>query len=154
MQALEQSGNGYHGSAVMIQPLTIRDEVIGEFSINNEGDQDGASEILSAVTELLGTHIENLRLSISNMSLLKSTEERAQREQMLRQITNALRSSTNPATILRTAVRELGSILGRTTVVQLASDKPVAQADTIAPNGNGGSAADRPIPMISVGGKE
>lgn len=130
----------------MIQPLTVRDEIIGEFLINHEGNsQEEAGEILSAVTAQLSAHIENLRLSISNMSLLKSTEERAQREQILRQITNALRSSTNPATIMRTAVQELGSILGRKTVVQMATPNPADRAESIVNSGNGSdSSVDQP----------
>jgi len=37
----------------------------------------------------------------------------------LRQITSAVRGSTDPATILRSAARELGTILGRKTIVRL-----------------------------------
>ena len=143
---LNDNGNGHQDSSAMIQPLTVRDEIIGEFLINHEGNsQEEAGQILSAVTAQLSAHIENLRLSISNMSLLKSTEDRAQREQILRQITNALRSSTNPATIMRTAVQELGSILGRKTVVQMATPNPADRAESIVNSGNGSdSSVDQP----------
>ena len=50
-----------------------------------------------------------------------STKKLAEREQALRQITSAVRGSTDPATILRSAARELGTILGRKTIVQLAT---------------------------------
>jgi hypothetical protein len=121
----------------MVQPLKVQDEVVGELSVNTpDGAQNDANELISAVAAQLSAHIENLRLSISNMSLLKSTEQRAQREQTLRQITNALRSSTDPTTIMRTAVRELGSLLGRKTVVQLSNPVQASQAGSavIDPN--------------------
>jgi K+-sensing histidine kinase KdpD len=117
--------------------LKVGDEIIGEFSINDsDNPQEEANDLISAVATQLGAHIENLRLSISNMRLLKSTEERAEREQTLRQITNALRSSTNPATILRTAVRELGSVLGRKTIVRLVSPEKANQAESAVSHEN------------------
>ena len=119
----------------LTHPLAVRDEVIGELSVQiGDGSQEDAREIISTVAAQLSAHIDNLRLSISNMSLLKSTEERARREQILRQITGTLRSSNNPATIMRTAVRELGSILGRRAVVQLVSPTKTDQAESAASN--------------------
>lgn len=123
-------------SSAQTHYLKVRDEVIGEFFIDHEHNfTEDADEILSAVTAQLSAHIENLRLSTNNMRLLKSTEERAQREQMLRQITNTLRSSTNPATIMRAAVRELGNALSRKTVIQMAD--PEVDAHKVGANGNG-----------------
>ncbi len=121
----------------LTEALAVRDEVIGELSVQiGDGSQEEAKEIISTVAAQLSAHIDNLRLSISNMSLLKSTEERARREQILRQITGTLRSSNNPATIMRTAVRELGSILGRRAFVQLVGPAPTDQAESAASNEN------------------
>jgi GAF domain-containing protein len=58
-------------------------------------------------------------VAINNLRSLILTQERVKREQALRQITAEMRASTDPATIMRTAVRELGNMLGRKTVVQL-----------------------------------
>jgi GAF domain-containing protein len=55
---------------------------------------------------------------IENQELYEQTQRRAQREQALRQITAAVRGSTDPATIMRTAVRELGTALGRRTQIR------------------------------------
>jgi GAF domain-containing protein len=132
---LSERGNSYPSETT--RPLAVRNEIVGELSINTgEGSQAGANELLSAVASQLSAHIENLRLSLSNMSLLKSTEARAQREQTLRQITSALRSSTNPATIMQTAVRELGNILGRKTVVQLLTPERTDQAASTVQDAN------------------
>jgi K+-sensing histidine kinase KdpD len=77
----------------------------------------------------LSGHIENLRLSELN-------ERRAQREQTLRQITSSLRSSNNPTTIMRTAVRELGSLMGRRTIVQLVNPQQANRAESAVNNEN------------------
>jgi methyl-accepting chemotaxis protein len=60
-------------------------------------------------------------VAINNMRLLMMTQERVKREQALREITTAVRSSTDPATIMRTAVSELGAILGRKTSIRMAT---------------------------------
>ena len=110
-------------------PVQVRAEMIGEMVVDVSEQSDEIDEILTAVTEQLSGHLENLRLSELN-------EIRAQREHTLRQITIALRSSTNPATIMRTAAREIGSILGRKTVVQLATPEQAKLADPAANNKN------------------
>jgi GAF domain-containing protein len=128
---------GDNQTPVIHRPLNVREEIIGELSINDSNhSKEDADELISAVATQLSAHIENLRLSISNMNLLKSTEERAKREHTLRQITDALRASTNPATIMRTAVREVGSILGRKTIVRLSNPERAHQAEAIVKNEN------------------
>jgi GAF domain-containing protein/HAMP domain-containing protein len=105
-------------------PLKIRDETIGNLSIHGVKPDDSESiELANAVAERLSAHIENLRLS-------QQTLERAQREQILRQITSAVRGSTDPETIIRTAVRELGGIFGRKTMIQIKTVKKEAPSDS------------------------
>jgi hypothetical protein len=79
------------------------------------------------------------------LRLSEQSTERARREQALRQITSAVRGSTDPATILRSAARELGTLLGRKTIVRLTTtSKQSSQAhhpadlagEAIANNGN------------------
>ena len=111
-------------------PLKVREEAIGKLSVEGlTPDDKDALKFASAVAERLGAHIESLRLS-------EQIEKRAQREQTLRQITNALRGSTNPETIMRVAVRELGSILGRKTIVQMIPSERGDQAEATGDNGN------------------
>jgi GAF domain-containing protein/HAMP domain-containing protein len=57
--------------------------------------------------------------TVQSVRLFEQTQDRARREQALRQITAAVRGSTDPATIMRTAVQELGNVLGRKTVIRL-----------------------------------
>jgi PAS domain-containing protein len=66
------------------------------------------------------------------------------KEQALRQITNAVRSSTDLTTILRTAVRELGSVMGFRAIIRMVMlDQPgggdqVPDKNGSSENANGG----------------
>jgi GAF domain-containing protein/HAMP domain-containing protein len=121
-------------------PLKVRDETVGRLVVQGlEAGDSESHDLVNEVAERLSAHIENLRLS-------EQTLDRARREQALRQITSAVRGSTDPATILRSAARELGSLLGRKTVVRLTTareaqtSQPLRPADpmgeAIANNGN------------------
>lgn len=114
-------------------PLKIRDETIGKFAIQGLSGDDSASLALAAdVTERLSAHLENLRLS-------EQTRTRAEHEQALRQITSAVRGSTDPTTILRTAVRELGTLLGRKTLIRVTTSEQASQSEPI----------EQPVPTVS-----
>jgi GAF domain-containing protein len=112
---------------VIKHPMAVGDEIIGELAVDIPIQSSEAMEVLEAVAKQLSGHIENLRLSELN-------EKHAQRERTLRQITSALRSSNDPATIMRTAVRELGSIMGRRTVIQLAQPQRANEAESDVSN--------------------
>ncbi|HSL45130.1 MAG TPA: GAF domain-containing protein [Anaerolineales bacterium] len=135
VRPLSAQSNGHSDHAIR-QPMSVGNQVIGELAVHVPGRSEEAAEVIAAVAEQLSSHIENLRLSELN-------EQHAQRERTLRQITSALRSSNNPATIMRTAVRELGTILGRRTVVQLASPQAV-QIKSCPDNENESDAAAYP----------
>jgi len=128
VQPLSQKSDDLSGYAIK-HPMVVGDQIIGELAVDAPNQSDEAAEVLSAVAEQLSGHIENLRLAELN-------ERHAQREQTLRQITSALRSSNNPATIMRTAVRELGNIMGRRTIVQLADPQQANQAASVTSNEN------------------
>ena len=128
-------------------PLKVRDETVGKLFVQGlEPDDKESLDLVTAVAERLGAHIEGLRLSKQTEQALATTQEFARREQALRQITSAVRGSTDPATILRTAARELGTLLGRKTIVRLATarEAPASQLDPIANSG------DKPVPPAGV----
>jgi GAF domain-containing protein len=129
-------------------PLKVRDETVGKLVIQGLGADDSeALELANAVAERLSAHIENLRLS-------EQTQERAQREQALRQVTSAVRGSTDPATILRAAVRELGTLLGRKTVIRLETAREEqASGSSHAANSGDETALPAGSPNV-VGGDE
>jgi len=75
---------------------------------------------------------------VQSRRLLIQAQTRAQRERALRQITSAVRSSTDAAVIMRTAVREIGTLLGRKALIRL--EQPEAQS-TASEDGNASSPA-------------
>ncbi len=104
--------------------IKVRGETIGQLSILDADDPTLSEEeqkLIASVAERLSAHIENLRLSQQTEQALAVSQKLAQREQALRQITAAVRSSTNLETILRTTAREVGSTLGRRVLVKLES---------------------------------
>jgi GAF domain-containing protein len=112
-------------------PLKVRNEVIGKLIVQGvETHDDESINLASAVAERLSAHIEGLRLSNQTEQALATTKQLAQREQALRQITSAVRGSTDPATILRAAARELGTLLGRKTIVRLTNTNQTTPTNT------------------------
>jgi GAF domain-containing protein len=112
-------------------PMMRGEQVIGVIAVQsyttpwlyNEYHRD----LLSAIANQAAIAIENARL-------FEQAQARAKREQILREITTRVRGSTDPDTIVRAAVRELGTALGRPTFVRLGSTEqlsptPVTRAD-------------------------
>ena len=62
-------------------------------------------------------------IAIQNARLFEELEMRARHEQALRKITSRVRSATDPESIIRTAVRELGIALGRRAFARLGADE-------------------------------
>jgi transcriptional regulator with GAF, ATPase, and Fis domain len=117
------------GKNALTLPLKIRDEAVGKLVVQDiEADNQETAGFVNQVAERLSSHIEGLRLAMQTEQALAETKKQAQREQALRQITSAVRGSTDPTIILRSAARELGNLLGRQTVVHLATDSK-AQED-------------------------
>ncbi len=73
---------------------------------------------------------------VQNLYQLHQIQARALREQILREVTTHMRSSTDPDVILRIAVRELGTALGRPTFVRLGTVEELSGAP-VAPRGGG-----------------
>ncbi len=63
--------------------------------------------------------LPQVTVAVENRLLLDRAQARARREQVLREITEKVRSSTDVNTIMRTAASEIGRALGRKTVVGL-----------------------------------
>ncbi|GAB4503268.1 MAG: hypothetical protein Fur0043_02600 [Anaerolineales bacterium] len=111
-----------HLGTTLSSDIKVRGEAVGQLSLLGAAAESLSEEergLITSVTERLSAHIENLRLSDQTEQALAVSQKLAQREQALRQITAAVRSSTNLETILRITARELGSLLHRRTLVQL-----------------------------------
>lgn len=57
------------------------------------------------------TVAERLALAVENARLLEEAQRRAARERLIAEISNRLRASLDPDTVLQTTVRELGRAL-------------------------------------------
>ena len=122
VRLLNQGESQQTDESALRLPIKVRDETVGKLIVQGiQADDSQSIDLATAVAERLGAHIEGLRLSKQTEQALATTQKLAEREQALRQITSAVRGSTDPATILRSAARELGAILGRKTIVRLAT---------------------------------
>lgn len=77
-------------------------------------------------------------VTVQNLHQLQDIQARALREQILREITTHVRGSTDPDAIMRIAVRELGTALGRPTFVRLGSVEDLAHAPLAPDDGSNG----------------
>jgi len=91
-------------------------------------------------------------VAINNRQLFEAIQSRARRERLLREITTRVRTSMDADTILRTAVRELGTALNRETFVRLGAAANLAPAEPPpqAAPGNGGNGAAETDDLLSA----
>jgi hypothetical protein len=80
-------------------------------------------QVFSASEVALAEEIAaRVTVALENARLLEQAQLYGRREQRLREITARVRGSIDPDSIVRTAVRELGTALGRKAFVQLGED--------------------------------
>jgi K+-sensing histidine kinase KdpD len=105
-------------------PLTLRGEVIGALSAHRDGSAEWTQDeiaLIQAVTDQLAQTMDGIRL-------LDETQRRAARERLLREVTARVRSSTDPETVLKSLLREVGTVLGRSAFVRLGSAEQLCQS--------------------------
>lgn len=123
--------------AIAILPLWTAGQQIGALLLEAEGPHIFTDAEIRPYISLS----QQLATTIYNQQLLEQVKRTALREQTLRELTARVRNSTDPDTIVRTAVRELGNVLGRTTFIRLGDTAqlsiPPAPAETPPPAGNG-----------------
>jgi GAF domain-containing protein len=121
----------------MVQGLRIGGELVGRLCIAYTEEHD----FLDEESALLGDIARRVNGYIENQRLLSEAQARARREQTLREITTRVRSSTDPDAVMRALVRELGTVLGRSTFVRLGSAEELSQTP-VTPSARG--SGDRP----------
>jgi GAF domain-containing protein len=131
LAAIEVAGLIYGAAEAVKWPrqivggLHIGGERVGRVIIAYSEDHDFIDE----ESALLGDIVRRVGGYIERVQLLEEATRRAQREHTLRQITARVRGSTHPDTIVRAAVRELGTALGRPTFVRLGSAEQLRVAN-------------------------
>ncbi len=117
--------------SIIVVPLLYQGELLGTLTaVRRLVDPD----FVEREVALLATFAQQVAATVVNRRLLEQAQARAQREQLLREISTRVRSSIDVDVIMRTAVRELGNALKRPAFVRLGSAEELARAP-------GGSAA-------------
>ena len=94
---------------VLTVPIIQSGQVVGALGFDKTDEDSSWSEEQILLIEELA---DQLALAAENQRLLDETQTRASREQLTREITEQIRSSLNVDTILQTAVREIGQVMG------------------------------------------
>jgi GAF domain-containing protein/HAMP domain-containing protein len=93
-------------NAQLAVPLKLRDQIIGILDVRFNSPTVGADTI-----SLIEESASRLAVSLENARLYTETQNLAQRERMVSEITDRIATSTNIESILRTTVQELGNML-------------------------------------------
>jgi len=110
-------------------PLRLRGEVVGTLELHGRSpDELGLEE-----QAVLDAAAAQLAVALESAALFEETQRRSRREQLINQISDQMRASLNPTTIVQSGIRELGKALGATqVVVQLQVEPPVGATPTNA----------------------
>lgn len=93
-------------------PIQVRGEVVGELMVvipNNETIRADQRDLIQTVADRVAIFAENARL-------YDETARRADRERKVSEITNQIRSTTDPQEMIETAIRELRAALNVTKI--------------------------------------
>ncbi|MBI4772509.1 MAG: GAF domain-containing protein [Chloroflexi bacterium] len=101
------------GGAPIEIPLRLRGEVVGSLELHGRPPGEMGMEEQA----VLETVAAQLSVALESAALLEEAQRRSRREQLISAITDQMRSTLNPATILQSGIRGLGQALGATEVV-------------------------------------
>ncbi len=102
-------------------PIRLRQELLGSIVLRRAVDEsDWSAEDLSLVEEVA----EQISLALENARLLDETRRGVEREQLISEIADRMRASTDMNTVLQTTIRELGRVLGATGTIRMGSTPP------------------------------
>jgi GAF domain-containing protein len=106
-------------------PMMVGGQVIGVLAVQSYTTPrlytENHRELLISIASQAAIAIQNARLFEQTQTARAQAQARARREQILRQIIVRVSASTDPDTIMRATVRELGTALGRPAFVRLGS---------------------------------
>ena len=113
----------FGAQAIIFAPLVAGGQWIGYINVLYKNKREFSESNVRRLASIAGQSA----VAIQNLGLLEETSRKAQREQMLREITAQVRSSADVDTIMKTAVQEIGRALGRRTSISLQTQsKPKA----------------------------
>jgi GAF domain-containing protein len=107
-QTGEIVGGDGDGDSSLAIPLKVRDQVVGVLGFRKgEGNAWTDEE-----AELLQSFVTQLEAALESARLYQETQQRAVQEQLTSEITTRMRETLDVDTVLRTAIREMGTVLG------------------------------------------
>jgi GAF domain-containing protein/HAMP domain-containing protein len=119
-----QGGDGNH----LVVPISLRDQILGSVVLRREPGQEPWSPQDLLMVEEVGAQIA---MALEYARLLEDTQRSAARERLLGEITARMRETLDVDTVLRTAIREMGTALGIPRVeVRMATGGNPGQART------------------------
>ncbi|MBC8497057.1 MAG: GAF domain-containing protein [Anaerolineales bacterium] len=89
-------------------PIILRDQVLGVVRLEKP---DNANPWNQEEINLMDTLIDQLEVALESARLYRDTQQRAERERLVTDITTKIRATTNPQVMLQTAVSELRQAL-------------------------------------------
>jgi len=108
-QAVVQSG-GRDGTeqAALVVPISLRGQALGALGLH---ETEGKRQWTDDEIALIEAVADQMALAIENARLLEDTQQRAEREQTLSEMTARFTRSLDIDTLLQTAVHDLGQLL-------------------------------------------
>jgi GAF domain-containing protein len=104
--------------AQLTMPLQIRDVIVGKLDLKL-GDRSPTPEEEALIRDVL----DQASQALESARLFQETQRRAARERLVAEITAKVRASSDVEGVMRTAVRELGKVMGANrALVQLTQD--------------------------------
>ena len=114
---LTEPGEGYTGDTVAV-PIMLRDQAIGALNLRFQGERVPA-ETVALVQEVAN----RLALTLESARLYQDSQQRAEQERLLTQVTSRMRESLDIDIVLQNAVNEIYEALGLEEVaIQLATE--------------------------------
>jgi GAF domain-containing protein len=131
--------------SILIGPLTVAGQWIGYVDAFFSEPTDFSETEIQRLSVLVG----QAAIVVQNVRQLEETRARAARERNLREITARMRGFEDPETLAQTAVRELGTVLGRPVFIRLGSSDELSRPPSSPAKGHGdmdmaGDGAPRP----------
>ncbi len=124
-----QSGDGAAGAPRLLAlPIHVRGETVAVLELARPAEE---GEWTPDEVTHLQTLADQLGVALENARLLEETRQRAQQERIIADITARVRASQDLETILRTAVQELGAVLGTDRALIQLSGLPTAREGSV-----------------------
>lgn len=118
-----------HGTSALFAPLVLGSQWIGYLTAAYEEQP----AITAADRQRLATLAGQAAAAVQSIYLLQAAEERARQERVLRELSTRVRNVTDIDLIMKTAVREIGQVLGRETFLYLGDEGARTQQDKTGP---------------------